>query len=159
MMPATTTPGWAMTSRCDALGFLTPSSPLCLPGLPASLACQSFNPAEFALDLVSIDYTNAETEADSRLRLGQLLASWRARRGPALLDGMRKRRPTLRSGGSTAMVVSHEGGEPVKRRSLRMRLRARARRFSEQFRLLFRRSWRYEEENMGSGEDDRCVVL
>lgn len=39
---------------------------------------QNFNPAEFALDLVSVDYSSPESEEESRARVHKLLAAHRS---------------------------------------------------------------------------------
>lgn len=47
------------------------------PLLQLGHACpQHYNPAEFVADLISIDYSSAELEADSRGRVQQLVAAW-----------------------------------------------------------------------------------
>lgn len=39
---------------------------------------QNFNPAEFALDLVSVDFSSPESEEESRARVQKLLAAHRS---------------------------------------------------------------------------------
>jgi len=47
------------------------------PLLQLGHACpQHYNPAEFVADLISIDFTSPELEADSRGRVQQLVAAW-----------------------------------------------------------------------------------
>lgn len=82
---------------------------------------------------MSLDFTNAETEVVSRSRVRKLTAAWSAKRGPALLDALRKRRPSLKS--STALAVSADKPRP---------------RWREQFKLLFTRSWRQITRSRGA---------
>eukprot|EP00611_Tribonema_gayanum_P004005 TRINITY_DN1322_c0_g1_i6.p1 TRINITY_DN1322_c0_g1~~TRINITY_DN1322_c0_g1_i6.p1 ORF type:complete len:630 (+),score=114.38 TRINITY_DN1322_c0_g1_i6:1140-3029(+) len=81
------------------------------------------NPAEFAIDLVSIDYSSKEAEAESRERL-QVLRSVHVEAHNAALDAVR--------------ALDHKGssnGKPVVRRTGQLGVIG-------QFRLLLQRSWR-----------------
>lgn len=42
---------------------------------------EHYNPAEFVADLISIDFTTPDTEADTRSRVGDLIAAWRSSQG------------------------------------------------------------------------------
>ncbi|GIL74117.1 hypothetical protein Vretifemale_4169 [Volvox reticuliferus] len=96
---------------------------------------EHYNPAEFLADLISIDYTNKEVEAESRARLERLVAAWREVENGYAGNGGRQP-----SGGLTVGTNDSDGAEAdvVMRRAALMPRSGPLR----QLRLLLTRSWR-----------------
>ncbi|KAL4458091.1 hypothetical protein ABPG75_012956 [Micractinium tetrahymenae] len=65
---------------------------------------EHYNPAEWLADLVAIDHTSADSEAESRSRLDQLVAAWRQRTAAA---------PAISVGPSSSAASLAAGAEAV----------------------------------------------
>lgn len=97
---------------------------------------QHYNPAEWLADLVAIDHTSPEHEAESGKRLAQLTAAWRAHSGGSAAAGAAASGATLGEGDPLAPPAVESGGETscgvrkqvslLFKRSLRQVLRDRA---------------------------------
>lgn len=141
---------------------------------------QNFNPAEFALDLVSVDYSSPESEAESRARVEKLLAAHRyamqatcvmATRHTSVFLSIRFPTPKLQTNAFTITTTPHTHQHSAKlpsllasikkRRASLLAVQTKAKAGTkdpsttqvaiaskrgcgkiEQFRLLFKRSWR-----------------
>ena len=103
--------------------------------------CPKFsNPAEHVLDLVSIDYSTEESETTSRARVHKLLEAHRAKL-PTLLASIQKHRVAA-SASSLLLEETNHNGLVVKQLRRPGAL--------EQFKLLFKRSWRQITRSKGA---------